>query len=423
MVVWMNERLRADFPILEDIIYMDSAATSLTPEPVLEAVLSYYRQYNANVGRGVHRLSSIATQKYKDAHEKVAEFIGTGIGADTGTAKQSVVVFTKNTTEAINMVAYGLRWAKRDEIVTTLLEHHSNFLPWLRLKEQGVIAKVKIVKPNPKPDPDIDIEMAVRFDLQDFEDAIDARTRLVAVTQVSNVLGTVLPIKKISAICKENGSLLLVDGAQSAPHRRIDVEELGCDFFAFSGHKMLGPTGTGILYMKDLDMLEPTFFGGGMIETVSEDDYRLAGGYERFEAGTPHIAGGIGLGRAVDYLNDIGMEKIEAHEARLVERLLKGLQSINGVQVYGSSSLDRGHGIERIGLVAFNLAGLHPHNLAVMLSEASDIMVRSGHHCCMPLMNYLGLKDGTVRASLYLYNTEEEVDRFLEAVTGIAETV
>ncbi|MBA5941954.1 MAG: cysteine desulfurase [Methanophagales archaeon] len=418
----MNERIRADFPILEDIIYMDSAATSLTPEPVLEAVLSYYRQYNANVGRGVHRLSRIATQKYKDAHEKIAEFIGIGAGSvreGEGRAVDGAVIFTKNTTEAINMVAYGLRWAKRDEVVTTLLEHHSNFLPWLRLKEQGVIAKVKIVKPDTDPD------MAGWFDLDDFKAAIDARTRLVAVTQVSNVLGTVLPVKEISAICKENGSLLLVDGAQSAPHRRIDVEELGCDFFAFSGHKMLGPTGTGILYMRDPDVLEPTFFGGGMVETVSEADYRLAGGYERFEAGTPHIAGGIGLGRAVDYLNNIGMEKIEAHEARLSKRLLKGLQSITGVQVYGygSSSLDHGTGIDRIGVAAFNLDGLHPHDVAVMLAEASDIMVRSGHHCCMPLMNYLGLKDGTVRASLYLYNTEEEVDRFLETVTEIVDTV
>ena len=397
----MNDKIRADFPILKDIIYMDNAATSLTPEPVLEAVLSYYREYKANVGRGVHRLAQIATQKYRDAHRKVAEFIGANAGE---------VIFTKNTTEAINMVAYGLQFEKGDEIVTTLLEHHSNFLPWLRLKEKGVV--MKIVKPN---------KTGV-FDLSDFEHAIGARTRLVAVTQVSNVLGTISPIKEIAAMCKEkgsgNGALFLVDGAQSVPHIRIDIEELGCDFLAFSGHKMLGPTGTGVLWVKNLYALEPTFLGGGMIETVSQEDYTLAGGYEGFEAGTPHIAGGIGLGRAVDYLKEIGMGEVKAHEEGLTKRLLDGLQDIEKVQVYGSTNLN-----ERIGLVSFTINGLHPHDVALMLDEASAIMVRSGHHCCMPLMTYLGLKEGTVRASLYLYNTKEEVNTFLETVEGIAKVV
>ena len=396
----MNERIRADFPIVNDIIYLDSAATSLTPEPVVEAVLSYYREYNANVGRSVYRLSQFATQKYNDAHSKVAEFIG---------AQEGEVIFTKNTTEAINMVAYGLKWAKGDEIVTTLLEHHSNFLPWLRLKEKGV--HLKIVKPN----------KAGLFELSDFEHAMSDRTRLVAVTQVSNVLGTISPIKEISAICKEKGgedSLFLVDGAQSAPHIPVDVGELGCDFIAFSGHKMLGPTGTGVLWVKDPNELEPTLFGGGMIKSVSKDDYTLAGGYERFEAGTPHIAGGIGLGRAVDYLKEVGTGEIRDYEERLAKKLLEGLQSIEKVQVYGSTNLS-----ERIGVVSFTIEGLHPHEIALMLDEASDILVRSGHHCCMPLMHYLGLKDGTVRVSLYLYNTEEEVDTFLEMVEGIAKVV
>ncbi len=394
----MNERIRADFPIVNDIIYLDSAATSLTPEPVLEAVLSYYREYNANVGRGVHRVSQLATQKYQNAHRKVAGFIG---------AKEGEVIFTKNTTEAINMVAYGLKWSKGDEIVTTLLEHHSNFLPWLRLREQGV--RVKIVEPNKQG----------IFELSDFEHAIDDRTRLVAVTQVSNVLGTISPIKEIAAICKEqgngNGALFLVDGAQAAPHIPINVKELGCDFLAFSGHKMLGPTGTGILWVKDSRVLEPTLFGGGMIESVSKDDYTLAGGYERFEAGTPNIAGGIGLGKAVDYLNEVGMEAMRSYEERLAKRLLDGLQGIEKLRVYGSTNPN-----ERIGVVSFNIEGVHPHDVALMLDETSDIMVRSGHHCCMPLMDYLGLKEGTVRASVYLYNTEAEVDTFLETVEGIA---
>ncbi|MHC1610649.1 MAG: aminotransferase class V-fold PLP-dependent enzyme [Candidatus Methanospirareceae archaeon] len=393
----MNERIRADFPILKDIIYMDNASTSLTPEPVLEAVLSYYREYNANVGRGVYRLSQVASQKYKDAHRRVAEFIG---------AKEGEVIFTRNTTEAINMVAYGLKWAKGDEVVTTLLEHHSNFLPWLRLKENGII--LKIVKPD----------KAGVFDLSDFELAIGERTRLVAVTHVSNVLGTISPIKEIAAICKENDALFLVDGAQSVPHISIDVGELGCDFLAFSGHKMLGPTGTGVLWVKNPHELEPTFFGGGMIERVSRDDYTLAGGYEQFEAGTPDIAGGIGLGSAVDYLNGVGMERIRVHEESLAKILLEGLLGIEKVQVYGSTNPE-----ERVGVVSFTINGLHPHEIALMLDEESDILVRSGHHCCMPLMHYLGLEDGTVRASLYLYNTVEEVNTFLETVGRIAKAV
>ncbi|OEU73785.1 MAG: aminotransferase class V [Desulfuromonadales bacterium C00003107] len=393
----MNERVRADFPILKHIIYMDSAATSLTPEPVVEAVAGYYRDYNANVGRGVYRLSQVASQKYKDAHEKVAGFIG---------AKEAgEVIFTKNTTEAINMVAYGLKWASGDEVVTTLLEHHSNFLPWFKLREKGV--NLKIVNPN----------RSGEFKIADFEAAIGDSTRLVAITHVSNVLGTISPIKELSAICKEKGALLLVDGAQSAPHIPLDVEKLGCDFLAFSGHKMLGPTGTGVLWVKDPDGLEPTFFGGGMIEKVSVDGYELAAGYERFEAGTPNIAGGIGLGRAVDYLNDVGMDKLQAYEERLAKRLLEGLLNIEAVQVYGSTNPSG-----RIGVVSFNIGGSNPHDVALMLDEASGITVRSGHHCCMPLMNYLHV-EGTVRVSLYLYNTEEEVDKFLKSVESIARVV
>lgn len=391
------ERIRADFPILKDVIYMDSAATSLTPEPVLEAVSRYYRAYNANVGRGVHRIAQLATERYNEAHRKVAGFIG---------AKEGAVIFTKNATEAINMVAYGLSWARGDEVVTTVLEHHSNFLPWLRLKEKGVI--VKVVKPNRDG----------LFAVSDFEDAIGDRTRLTAVAHISNVLGTSTPINEIAAICNATNTLLLVDGAQSAPHIRIDVESSGCDFFAFSGHKMLGPTGTGVLWVNDSEGIEPTFFGGGMIEEVSLSGYKLASGYERFEAGTPHIAGGIGLGRAVEYLEEVRMEKISGYEARLAKKLLNGLRDNERVTVYGSTNPK-----ERIGVVSFTINGLHPHDAALMLDEASDIMVRSGHHCCMPLMNYLGLKEGTVRASLYLYNTEEEIDTLLDTVEGIAKMV
>jgi len=391
------EGLRSDFPILSDIIYMDSASTSLTPEPVLEAVLGYYREFNANVGRGVHRLSQLASLRYDDAHRKVAGFIGAG---DEG------VVFTKNSTEAINVVASGLGLGKGDRVVTTLIEHHSNFLPWLRLKRFGVDVSV------------VGLSEDGLFDLSYFEDAIDAKTRVVAVTHVSNVLGTVSPIREISRICGERGVLLLVDGAQSAPHMHVDVMELGCDFFVFSGHKMLGPTGTGVLWAKNLEAIEPSFFGGGMIEDVSIDACTLADGYERFEAGTPHIAGGIGLGRAVDYIKDTGMDAIEKHEARLTKKLLEGLVDIKGVQVYGS--LNPG---DRIGVVSFNVEGLNPHDVALMLDEVAGIMVRSGHHCCMPLMKNFGLGAGTVRASVYLYNTEDEVDMFLGVVEEVARVV
>ena len=388
--------IKTDFPILNDIIYMDSASTSLTPEPVLNAVSKYYRKYNANVGRGVHRLSQVASQKYKDAHRKVADFIG---------ANEEEVIFTKNTTEAINMVASGLKWKTGDKVVTTLLEHHSNFLPWLRLKSLGVV--LDIVKPDKDG----------KFNVSDFEEVIDDKTRLVAVTHVSNVLGTITPIEEISAICKKKNALLLVDGAQSVPHIQVDVRKLGCDFLCFSGHKMLGPTGTGILWMKEylLDRLEPLSFGGGMIDDVSLNGYKLTKGYERFEGGTPNIAGLIGFGRAIDYLKKIGMDKIKDHEARLTERLLEGLLKIRRVEIYGSLNSK-----ERVGVVSFNIKNLNPHDVALMLDEASNILVRSGHHCCIPLMKYFGLKEGAVRVSLYLYNTEEEIDTFLETIKEIA---
>jgi len=388
--------IKTDFPILKDIIYMDSASTSLTPEPVLNAVLKYYREYNANVGRGVHRLSQVASQKYKDAHRKVADFIS---------SNEEEVIFTKNTTEAINMVASGLRWKTGDKVVTTLLEHHSNFLPWLRLKSFGVA--LDIVKPDKNG----------KFNISDFKEVIDDKTRLVAVTHVTNVLGTITPIEEISAICKKKDALLLVDGAQSVPHIPVNVKELGCDFLCFSGHKMLGPTGTGVLWMREdfFDRLEPLNFGGGMIDDVSLNGYELTKGYERFEGGTPNIAGVIGFGRAIDYLKKIGMDKIKDHEAKLTERLLEGLLKIRRVEVYGPLNFK-----ERIGVVSFNIKDLNPHDVALMLDEASSIMVRSGHHCCMPLVKYLGLKEGAVRVSLYLYNTEEEIDIFLETINEIA---
>jgi len=377
------QEVRKDFPILGDIIYLDNAATGFSPEPVVAAMTEFEHTYRANVGRGVHRLTRIASQRYWHAHEKVARFIG---------AEEGVTVFTKNTTEAINMVAAGLPWKAGDRVVTTILEHHSNLLPWRNLKKQGV--ELDVIGINPDYSPDLDA----------LEEAITPSTRLVAVIHASNVLGVVTPVPAIAQICHDHGALLLVDGAQSVPHMPIDIRRIGCDFFAFSGHKMLGPTGTGVLWMKKPD-LEPFILGGGMVEAVTETGYTAAEGYQKYEAGTPNIAGGIGLGAAVDYLTNLGMDAIRDHEERLTARLVNGLQQVKGVHLYAAEPP-----VDRIGVVSFTVDGLHPHEVAQRLDESAEILVRSGYHCCQPLMERLGLFDGTVRASLGLYNTEEEVD-------------
>ncbi|SFM91974.1 aminotransferase class V-fold PLP-dependent enzyme [Methanolobus profundi] len=387
------DRIRNDFPILADIAYMDSAATSLSPEQVVSSTNEFERHYRANVGRGVHRLTNIASQKYWHSHEKIARFIGGGNGT---------TVLTKNTTEAINMVACGTRWNKGDNVVTTVLEHHSNFLPWIRLRNRGVDVSV------------VNTDMQGSIDIEQLANAINDRTKIVAITHASNTLGNLLPVKEIAEICHEKGAKLLVDGAQSVPHIPVDVKELGCDYLCFSGHKMLGSTGTGILWMKEAD-IHPLMLGGGMIENVSVDGYTTADGYEKYEAGTPNISGIIGLARAVDYLEDHNMLKIREHEERLTTRILEGLREIDEVTVYGPED-DK----DRIGVVSFNVDGLHPHEVAHILDEGAGIMVRSGEHCCHPLMDHLGLEGGTVRASLYLYNTEEEVDRLIDTMKELA---
>lgn len=391
------EDAREDFPIMKDLIYMDSAATSLSPVPVISAMNEYELRYRANVGRGVHRLAMVATQKYADAHNKIASFIG---------AKQGHVVITKNTTEAINMVACGLEWKKGDRIVTTLLEHHSNYLPWLRLRERHGV-DLRIIPPGQDG----------TFDPVLFEDAINDTTKLVALTQASNVLGSITPVKEISALCREHGSRLLVDGAQSVPHIPVDVEETGCDYLCFSGHKMLGPTGTGVLWMKSPD-ISPLLVGGGMISDVTVDHYTEAGGFQRYEAGTPPVGSCIGLGKAVEYLNGIGMEIIRDHENILTTRLIEGLSSIKGVTVHGPQT-----GKNRIGVVSFSVENLHPHDVAHILDEAAGIMVRSGEHCCIPLMRHIGTPDGTVRASLHLYNNADDVERLIVTVEEISRMV
>lgn len=384
--------IRKDFPILGDIVYLDNAATGFSPEPVVDAMIDFEHNYRANTGRGVHRLTQISSQKYWHAHEKVAKFIGGEAG---------VTIFTKNATEAINMVAMGMSWSPGDRIVTTVLEHHSNLLPWRALSKQGVLVDVIGIDPSYMPD------------LKELEEKITPSTRLVAVTHASNVLGVVAPIKKIAEICKKNGVKLLVDGAQSVPHIPVDVADLDCDYFVFSGHKMLGPMGTGVLWMKEAD-IEPMFLGGGMVESVTADGFTPETGYRKYEAGTPNVSGGIGLGVAADYLTKIGMKNVREYEETLTKRLIEGLKNISGVTVYVTENPEN-----RIGVVSFTVEGINPHEVAQMLDETADIMLRSGKHCCHPLMDFLGLKEGTVRASIGLYNTEHEIDLLIASVEEI----
>ena len=378
--------IRKDFPILGDIIYLDNAAMSFSPEPVIEAIVEFEHNYRANVGRGVHRLTQIASQRYWHAHEMVAEFIG---------GKNGTCVFTKNTTEAINMVAHGLIWTQGDRVITTILEHHSNLLPWRALNARGVPVDI------------IGLGEDYSIDLDALERTITPKTRLVTVTHASNVLGVVTPVQEIAKCCHDHHVRLLVDGAQTVPHMPVDVARLGCDYFAFSGHKMCGPTGTGVLWMKEPD-LDPFILGGGMVETVTGTGYTPAEGYQKYEAGTPNIAGGIGLGVAAGYLEAIGMEKIRRHEEALTTRLINGLAWNSRIRVYAPRRPDA-----HIGVVSFTVDGFHPHEVAQQLDEAAEILVRSGHHCCQPLMEALGLPDGTVRASLALYNTAEEIDMLI----------
>lgn len=388
-----EEEIRKDFPILGDITYLDSASTSLSPEPVLQAMMDFEHHYRSNVGRGVHRLSQIASQRYWHAHQKVAAFIK---------AREGEVVFTRNTTEAINMVASGLPWKRGDRVVTTILEHHSNLLPWMRLREQGVKLTVIGIHPD------------YTIDMDALERSLTGDTRLVALTHASNVLGVVTPVEEIARLCREKGILLLVDGAQSVPHMPVDVAQLGCDFLCFSGHKMLGPTGTGVLWMREPN-LAPLLVGGGMVETVNEQGYLPAQGYQKYEAGTPHISGGIGLSAAVDYLEKIGMERVWRHDQGLTDRLVGGLCGIPGVRVYAPESP-----VPRIGVVSFTVEGYEPHEVAHFLGEQAEIMVRSGHHCCIPLMKHLGLEQGTIRASLHLYNNAADVDTLLATAGDLA---
>jgi len=382
------------------IIYFDNAASSLTPEPVIEKMLEFYREYRANVGRGVHRLAQAASEEFEAARRRIARFIN----ADSPLE----VIMTRNATEGINIIANGLKWSGGDKVVTTLIEHHSNFIVWLRAKKKYGV-EIEVVKPTESFEKGL-------FKISDFEKAIDDKTKLVSITHVSNVLGVVLPVREIAEISHEHGALVLVDGAQSVPHMKIDVQDLNCDFLAFSGHKMCGPTGSGALYMREEHMssVEPLCIGGGTIADVGVDYYELEEGPSRFEAGTPAIGDVIGLGAAVEYLESVGMENISKHEDELTRRIYSGLTSIDDVEVYGPEPG------RKSGITSFNIRGLNPHDVAMALDSMANIMVRSGHHCALPTTKELIRRQGSVRASVYLYNTIEETEQFILAVEKLA---
>ncbi|MBP2240425.1 cysteine desulfurase/selenocysteine lyase [Cytobacillus eiseniae] len=393
--------IRQLFPILDQevngkpLVYLDSAATSQKPVQVIEAINQYYRESNSNVHRGVHTLGTRATDGYEGAREKVRKFIH---------AKSTEeIIFTRGTTTALNTVAASFGRAnlhEGDEIVISHMEHHSNIIPWQQVaKQTGAVLKY------------LPLQEDGTISLEDVRETVTPRTKIVSIMQVSNVLGVVNPIKEIAKIAHDHGAIMVVDGAQSTPHLKIDVQDLDCDFFAFSGHKMCGPTGIGVLYGKKqfLENMEPIEFGGEMIDFVGLYESTWKELPWKFEGGTPIIAGAIGLGAAIDFLEEVGLDNIEAHEHKLAAYALDKMSALEGITIFGPKEASK-----RTGLVTFNLNDVHPHDVATVL-DAEGIAVRAGHHCAQPLMKWLK-QSATARASFYLYNTEEDIDKLVSGL-------
>lgn len=393
------EKIRKDFPILDQIVndeplvYLDNAATTQKPKAVLEAVNRYYQEDNANVHRGVHTLAERATASYEGARETVRRFI------NASSTKE--VLFTRGTTTGLNWIG---RFAEEileegDEVLISIMEHHSNILPWQEAcRKTGAKLVYAYLKDG-------------GLDLEDFREKLTDRTKFVSITHASNVLGVINPVQEIAQLAHEKGAIMVVDGAQSIPHMKIDVQKLDADFFVFSGHKMAGPTGIGVLYGKEhyLNQMSPVEFGGEMIDFVYEQSATWKELPWKFEAGTPNMAGAIGLAAAIDYLEAIGMDAIERHEQDLIAYVFPKLQAIEGLKIYGSQDLAK-----RSGVISFNLGDLHPHDLATAL-DYEGVAVRAGHHCAQPLIQYLEVP-ATARASFYLYNTKEDCDKLVEAL-------
>lgn len=394
--------IKNDFPILsrkingKQLVYLDNSATSQKPKQVIKAVTDYYYNYNSNIHRAIHTIGEEATREYEKTRGNIAGFINAKTGSE--------IVFVRNATEAINLVMYSYarnNLKKGDEIIATVMEHHSNIVPWQQLRKQGV--KLNFV----------DINDEGELDIKQMEKLVSNKTKLIAVTHVSNVLGTINDIKKIAKIAHEHNALLLVDAAQSAPHIKIDVQDMDADFLAISGHKMMAPMGIGVLYVKQgiLDKMEPFLFGGDMIKEVSLEEASWNELPWRFEAGTPNVAGVIGLNAAVDYLKKIGMDNVRKHELELTKYALNEMSKIKNVKVYGGKDASK-----RAGVISFNVNNVHSHDVATIL-DSFGIAIRSGHNCAQPLMKRLNVSS-VARASFYVYNTKDDVDKL---VAGLKE--
>lgn len=392
------EKIRKDFPILKrevngyPLVYFDNAATSQTPQQVIDVIVDYYSNYNANIHRGVHALSQEATDKYEQARETIRKHFNA--------EKAHEIILTSGTTHGINLIANGFssELKEGDEVLVSAMEHHSNIVPWQMLCERTG-ARLKVIP----------MDLKGELLISELEKLISNKTKLVFVNHVSNALGTVNPIKKIIDKAHEFGAAVLIDGAQAAPHIKADVQELDVDFYVVSAHKMCGPTGAGMLYGKEewLEKLPPYQGGGEMIATVSFEKTTYAGLPHKFEAGTPNICGGIAFAAALDYMNDIGFDTIAAYEHELLEYGTEKLNEIEGMVIYGQAA-------EKTSVISFNIDGLHPYDIGTLLDKMG-IAVRTGHHCAQPVMDFFGIP-GTVRASFSFYNTFEEIDRFIEAV-------
>ncbi|MDT2797526.1 cysteine desulfurase [Enterococcus cecorum] len=399
------KKIRADFPVLDQIvndeplIYLDNAATTQKPQAVLDVLNHYYLQDNANVHRGVHTLAERATAEFEAARKKVQQFIHANSNKE--------IIFTKGTTDSLNIIAqsYGEFIQAGDEIVISKMEHHANLIPWQQLakRKQAVLRYIPLTADG-------------HLDVQAAKTIINEKTAIVALSQVSNVLGTVNPVKKIAQLAHQHQAIMVVDGAQAVAHMPVDVQDLDCDFYCFSGHKMCGPTGIGVLYGKQtlLEKMEPVAFGGEMIDFVDLYESTWTELPWKFEAGTPNIASAIGLGAAIDYLEKIGMQTIHEYEQAIVAELLPKLQQIDGLTIYGPQNP-----AEHTAVIAFNLDHLHPHDVASAL-DMQGIAVRAGHHCAQPLIKELGCF-ATARASFYFYNTKEEADQLVAAILATKE--
>lgn len=392
------EKIKKDFPILEnsDITYLDSGATTQKPAQVIEAIEEFYQKYNANPHRGAYTLSMEATEIYENTRTKIAQFINA--------KHREEIIFTKNTTESLNLIAYSYAMEnlkKDDEIVISIMEHHSNLVTWQKVaKKTGAKLKYLYIDKNYEiPD-------------EEIEKKITEKTKIVSIAHVSNVLGTINKVEKIVEYAHKKGSIAIIDAAQSIPHMPIDVQAIKADFLVFSGHKMLAPLGIGVLYGKReiLNKMTPFLMGGDMIEYVHEQETTFAPLPNKFEAGTQNVEGVIGLGAAIDYIQEIGYEKIQKHEIELIEYARQELSKLEYLDIYITPNKENHAG----GVISFNIKGVHPHDVASIL-DAEGVCVRSGNHCAQPLMRYLGI-DSTCRASFYLYNTKEDVDKLVKAL-------